>query len=145
MQLGPEVAFAATFYPLEEAGEILRGWRDYVTGAPNEVTSVCVTITFPANPELPEALHDRPVVIVGGVFAGDVDAGLKEMQPLRELGTVLFDMSGPTPYVGVQAGFDPLFPRNELRAYWKSQYLDELARRGDRHDRGPGPGPRRRR
>ena len=36
-------------------------------------------------------------------------------------------MSGPTPYTGVQTGFDPLFPRNELRAYWKSQYLDELS------------------
>ena len=23
-------------------------------------------------------------------------------------------------------GFDALFPRNTLRAYWKSQYLDEL-------------------
>ena len=36
-------------------------------------------------------------------------------------------MSGPTPYVGVQTGFDALFPRDTLRAYWKSQYLDELS------------------
>jgi hypothetical protein len=35
-------------------------------------------------------------------------------------------MSGPTPYAGVQTGFDPLFPRNQLRAYWKSQYVNEL-------------------
>src|SRR5215208_1025359 len=109
--VGPEVAFAATFYPIEE---------------PDEVTSTCVTITFPANPELPEAVHDRPVAIIGGVYAGDVEEGMKVMQPLRELGTPLFDMSGPTPYVGVQTGFDPLFPRDTLRAYWKSQYLNEL-------------------
>jgi FAD/FMN-containing dehydrogenase len=125
--VGPEVAFAATFYPLEDAGEIMRGWRDYVESAPDEVTSVCVTLTFPANPELPEAVHDRPVIIVGGVYVGDVDAGLAEMQPLRELGTPLFDMSGPTPFVGVQTGFDALFPRDTLRAYWKSQYVDELS------------------
>jgi FAD/FMN-containing dehydrogenase len=124
--VGPEVAFAATFYPLEEAAEVMRRWRSYVEAAPDEVTSTCVTITFPANPELPEAVHDRPVIIVGGVYAGDVEAGLAEMQPLRELGTVLFDMSGPTPFVGVQSGFDPLFPRDTLRAYWKSQYVDEL-------------------
>ena len=49
------------------------------------------------------------------------------MAPLRELGTPLFDMSGPTPFTAVQSGFDPLFPRNALRAYWKSQYLDELS------------------
>jgi FAD/FMN-containing dehydrogenase len=126
--VGPEVAFAATFYPIEEAAEVMRRWRSYVESAADEVTSTCVTITFPANPELPEAIHDRPVIIVGAVHSGaDVEAGLAEMQPLRELGTVLFDMSGPTPFVGVQQGFDPLFPRDTLRAYWKSQYLDELS------------------
>jgi FAD/FMN-containing dehydrogenase len=125
-ELGPEVAFAATFYPVEETADVLRRWREYVEQAPNEVTSVCVTITFPANPDLPEAVHDRPVAIIGGVYAGDVEEGMKVMQPLRELGTPLFDMSGPTPFVGVQTGFDPLFPRDTLRAYWKSQYLSEL-------------------
>jgi FAD/FMN-containing dehydrogenase len=125
-ELGPDVAFSATFYPLEDVAQVMRGWRDYVEGAPNEVSSVCVTMTFPANPELPEAIHDRPVVIVGGVYTGDVDAGMEATKPLRELGTPLFDMSGPTPYVGVQQGFDPLFPRNTLHAYWKSQYLDQL-------------------
>jgi FAD/FMN-containing dehydrogenase len=139
--VGPDVAFAATFYPIEELAEVLRGWRAYVEQAPDEVTATCVTMTFPANPELPEAVHDRPVAIIGGVYTGDVEEGMKLMQPLRELGTPLFDMSGPTPYVGVQTGFDPLFPRDTLRAYWKSQYLDELtddaidtiaARAGDR-------------
>jgi hypothetical protein len=48
------------------------------------------------------------------------------MQGLRELGTPLFDMSGPTPYRGVQSGFDPLFPRDALHSYWKSQYLESL-------------------
>jgi FAD/FMN-containing dehydrogenase len=123
---GPIVGFAATFYPLEEIGPILRGWREYVATAPDEVTSVVVTITFPANPELPEVVHDRPVAIVGGVYVGDPEEGLRVMAPLRELGTPLFDMSGPTPFTVVQSGFDPLFPRNTLRAYWKSQYLDEL-------------------
>ena len=126
-ELGPDVAFSATFYPLEEVAQVMRGWRDYVEGAPNEVTSTCVTITFPANPELPEAIHDRPVVIVGGVYAGDVEPGLEAMAPLRSLGTPLFDMSGPTPYLGVQTGFDALFPRNTLHAYWKSQYLERLS------------------
>ena len=97
------------------------------TDAPDEVTSVVVTITFPANPEMPEAVHDRPVAIVGGVYAGDPEEGLRVMAPLRELGTPLFDMSGPTPFTAVQSGFDPLFPRDTLRAYWKSQYLDELS------------------
>src|SRR4051794_35941913 len=31
-------------------------------------------------------VHDRPVAVVGGVYAGDVDERLREMQPRRELG-----------------------------------------------------------
>ncbi len=125
-ELGPDVAFAATIYPLEDAAQIWRGWRDYVTGAPDEVTSSCVSITFPASPDLPPPVHDRACLVVGGVYAGDVEKGLCVMAPLRQLGTPVFDMSGPTPYVGVQSGFDALFPRNALRAYWRSQYVDEL-------------------
>jgi FAD/FMN-containing dehydrogenase len=125
--VGPIVGFAAVFYPIEEAADVMRGWRDYVEGAPNDVTAVCVTLTFPANPDMPEAIHDRPCILIGGVHAGDdPEAGLAEMQPLRELGTALFDMSGPTPYTGVHSGLDPLFPRQTWQAYWKSQYLDEL-------------------
>jgi len=114
-------------YPVEEVGDVLRRWRDYVEQAPDEVTSTCVTITFPAAPDLPEVVHNRAVAVIGGVYAGDVEEGLKVMQPLRELGTVVFDMSGPTPFVGVQTGFDALFPRATLRSYWKSQYLEELS------------------
>ena len=125
-ELGPEVAVAAVMYPIEDVADVLRKWRDYVEQAPDEVTSACVTVTFPANPEMPAAVHDRPVAIVGGVYAGEVEEGMRVMEPLRELGSVLFDMSGPTPFVGVQSGFDPLFPRNRLRAYWKALHLKAL-------------------
>ncbi|HEU0086867.1 MAG TPA: FAD-binding protein [Pseudonocardiaceae bacterium] len=130
--VGPVVAFAAPCYPLEDVAGVLRGWRDYVPGTPDEVSSVVVTLTFPAVPELPEVLHNRPCVVVGGVYAagsGDVspEDAMQVLAPLRQLGTPVFDMSQPMPYTMVQSGFDPLFPRNTLRAYWKSQYLGELS------------------
>jgi FAD/FMN-containing dehydrogenase len=124
--LGPTVAAATVFYPLEDLAQVLRKWRAYVTEAPNEVTSVCVTITFPADPAMPEAIHDRPVAIIAGIYAGDPDEGMRVMQPLRELGEPLVDASQPTPFTTVQSDFDPLFPRNQLHAYWKSTYLNEL-------------------
>jgi FAD/FMN-containing dehydrogenase len=125
--VGPMIAFAGTFYPIEEAADVMRGWRAYVEQAPNEVTATCVTITFPADPAMPETVHDRAIIIVGGAAAGDADEWMPKLQPLRELGTPLLDISQPTPFVGVQTAFDALFPRNQLRAYWKSLYLDELS------------------
>jgi FAD binding domain/Berberine and berberine like len=124
--VGPIVASAATFYPLEDVDDVMRGWRDYVAGAPDEVTSVILTITMPAAPELPEVMHNRACVIAAGMYSGDPDDGMTAMAPLRELDTPLFDMSQPMPFTMVQSGFDAFFPRNTLRAYWKSQYLTDL-------------------
>jgi len=125
-EVGPTVAFAATFYPVEEAGHVMRGWRDYLAGAPDEVTSVCLSITFPAVPELPPVVHDRECLIVGALYTGDPDEGMRILDPVRHLGTPLFDMSQPMPFTAVQQGFDALFPRNQLHAYWKSRYLPSL-------------------
>jgi Berberine and berberine like len=61
------------------------------------------------------------------VYAGDPDEGMPRLQPFRELGTPLVDLSQPMPFTAVQAAFDPLFPRGELQAYWKTQYLNELS------------------
>jgi hypothetical protein len=127
-ELGPIVPFAAVFYPIEAGAQVLRAWRDYVQAAPDEVTSVSLTITMPAAPGLPEAVHNRACMVIGGVYAGlDLDEGMRVLQPLRELGSALVDISQPTPYVAVQSAFDPFFPRGQLHAYWKSQYLNELS------------------
>ena len=124
--LGPTVAFAGVFYSTRDAGEILPRWRDHVADAPDEVTSVAVGISMPADPTLPEPVHNQSCLVIGGVFVGDVDEGMKVLQPLRELGTPLADISGPTPFVGVNSAFDPFFPMGTYQSYWKAQNLDTL-------------------
>jgi hypothetical protein len=124
--LGPIVAFAGVMYSSRDAGEILPRWRDHVADAPDEVTSVAVGISMPADPSLPEAVHNQSCLIVGGVYAGQVDEGMKVLQPLRELGTPLADITGPTPFVGVNSAFDPFFPMGTYQSYWKAQNLDTL-------------------
>jgi hypothetical protein len=47
------------------------------------------------------------------------------VQPLRELGEPLIDLSGPWPWLGLQSGFDALFPKGGFY-YWKSRALAEL-------------------
>jgi FAD/FMN-containing dehydrogenase len=124
--LGPTVAFAGVFYSSRDAGEILPRWRDHVADAPDEVTSVAVGISMPDDPSLPEPVHNQSCLVIGGVYVGDVDEGMKVLQPLRELGTPLADISGPTPFVGVNSAFDPFFPMGTYQSYWKAQNLDTL-------------------
>jgi hypothetical protein len=86
-----------------------------------------VSLTFPPDAPLPEPVRGRACVVLGAVHAGDVEEGMKALQPLREIGSPLADLSQPVPYRFVQSSFDALFPRGALRCYWKSQYLDELS------------------
>jgi hypothetical protein len=124
--LGPIVAFAGVMYRTSDAAVVLRRWRDHISNAPDEVTSVAVGITMPADPTLPEAVHDQSCLVIGGVYTGDVDEGMKVLQPLRELGTPLADISQPMPFSAVNAAFDPFFPMGVYQSYWKAQNLDTL-------------------
>ena len=124
--VGPIVGFAGVFYPVEDMASVLRGFRDYVETAPDEVTPVALSITMPAAPHLPEPIHDRACLVVGAVYTGDPNEGMQVLHPLRELGTPLADISQPMPYRIVQSAFDPLFPRQHFRSYWKSTFLSEL-------------------
>jgi FAD/FMN-containing dehydrogenase len=60
------------------------------------------------------------------VYAGDVNEGMNVMQPLREFGTPLADISQPMPFTVVQSAFDGFFPMGKLHSYWKAQHLPAL-------------------
>lgn len=123
--VGPEVMVSAVFYPLEEMRAVVPAWRDYMAQAPDELSSLAICWSVPAAEPFPPEHHGRAVVIVAGAYAGPVDEGAPVIQPLRELGQPLVDLSGPWPWVALQSGFDALFPKGGLY-YWKSRALDEL-------------------
>jgi hypothetical protein len=123
---GPIVAFAGLFYPVADAAKILPRWRDYCEGAPDEVTSLTVAITMPEDPHLPPAIHNQACLVVGGVYVGPPEEGMRVMQPLRELGKPLADISQPMPFSAVQTAFDGFFPMGRLQSYWKAQNLASL-------------------
>lgn len=142
--VGPMVFAAQPMYAAEDAREVLRGWREFVAEAPDEVTSSVIVITMPAAPLLPEAVHDRAVVVPGALYAGPPAEGERALKPLRELRAPLADLSGVLPYRALQSAFDAFFPRGQWRSYWKSTFLSELPDAAvdllaDRALKRPGP------
>ena len=124
--VGPIVQLCAPFYALEDGPKVLRAWRDFTTTAPDEVSSLVVIWSVPDVEAFPAELRRRPVVIVATVYAGPVEEGARIMQPLREIATPLLDLSGPVPYTGIQASFDPFFPKGRLY-YWKSTNVHDFS------------------
>jgi FAD/FMN-containing dehydrogenase len=124
--LGPEVFTLNVAYPLEDAARVLAGWRDAVADAPDELSTAGFIWSLPVADELPAPLRGAPYVGVGGMWAGDPQAGEQATRALRTLATPLLDMSGAMPYLDFQASLDPYFPAG-VRRYWKALYLDGLS------------------
>jgi FAD/FMN-containing dehydrogenase len=124
--LGPMVMVGAVFYPFEDVKTLLPAWRDCVASAPRELSSIALCWSVPPHEPFPVEHHGRPVFVVAGMYAGPVEEGEPIVQPLRELGEPLIDLSGPWPWLGLQSGFDALYPKGGLY-YWKSRALAGLS------------------
>lgn len=129
--VGPEVYFAAQFFDLADAPSTMRGWRDFMEAAPDDISSLAFFWTVPRHEAFPEAIRGRKVLLYGALHAGSAAEGEAATAALRSIGTPILDMSGPGPYCAWQAGFDPFFTRGpvhaDLYAYWKSLYLGGLS------------------
>jgi FAD/FMN-containing dehydrogenase len=125
--VGPVVMFLAPVYRAEDAPRVMRGWRDFMATAPDEIGGTLVEFsTIAATPEYPEEAWGAKVITLAGVWAGPADEGERAVQPLRELADPLLDFSGQMPYCEVQRLYDGLFPKGVHRAYFKSVYLNDL-------------------
>ena len=124
--VGPMVTLCAPWYSAETAQEVLPAWRDFMATAPEELSSQVLFWTVPPVPDFPEEAHGKRVVILAAVYIGPTEEGKRIIQPLRELGTPLVDLSGPIPWTVVQSAFDPFFPKGEQLYYFKSRYLSNL-------------------
>ena len=139
--VGPTIMFLAPFYRAEEAPRVMRGWRDFMATAPDEIGGSLVEFsTIPEGPDYPEETWGAKVIAVAGVWAGAADEGERAVQPLRELADPLLDFSARMSYCDVQRIYDPMFPKGAHRAYFKSIYLNWPGRRDDRRDRAARDG-----
>jgi FAD/FMN-containing dehydrogenase len=123
--LGTQVLAGPIFWPMEQSGEVLRFYRDWVAEAPDELMSLVVHRKAPPLPIVPEELHGKPVVMVIPCWAGDVEEGEKFIRPLREFGSPVADVCMPKPYLTHQAMLDPSFPPGRWY-YFKSCDVAEL-------------------
>jgi FAD/FMN-containing dehydrogenase len=124
--VGPMVMLCAPWYPVDNAKEILIRWREFMKNAPEELASNAFFWTVPPSPPFPESAYGKRAVVIGAVHTGPVEEGQRVVQPLRELGTPLYDLSTPLPWTAVQAAFDPFFPKGGRQYHFKSRYLKNL-------------------
>jgi len=108
--VGPIVLAGPVFWPMEESPNVLRFYREWISGAPDELMTIVVHRKAPPLPFVPAELHGKLVVIVICCYAGAVEEGEKVVRPLKEFGSPVLDLCEPKPFLDHQAMFDPSFP-----------------------------------
>lgn len=124
--LGPMIYAAAPIYPLAAGAEILRKWVAWTRTVDDRVTTRALFWTFPDDEHLPDPIRGQDATILAALYAGPADEGERVLQPLREMGEPLVDLSAAQPYRTAQSNFDPFFVKGGMRSYWKSIYLDGI-------------------
>jgi FAD/FMN-containing dehydrogenase len=124
--VGPTVIAGPVFWAAEDASAVMRFYREFVADAPDELGTVIRLGTIPPLPTIRHELHFRPAIAVVCCCAGPVQDGERIVRALRQFGTPLVDLVGPTLYVDHQSGIDVTVPHG-WHYYWKGTNLTGLS------------------
>ena len=141
--LGPTIYAGPVFYPADAAHDLLRTFREWAPGAPDDVTALVNLTTAPPLPVIPEEWHGKKVAALIAASAGPVDAGDGLLGGFRGVAEPIADLLGPMPYHVIQTLIDPLWPKG-IHAYFKATNLarlddDLIDRLCQFHLAAPGP------
>ena len=113
----PTFAGGMVLYPMDQARDVLRFYRDYSQSAPDDLTAFAGLLTTP---------DGLDVVAIIAAWFGPAEQAEKQLAPLRTFGSPVADLIGQLSYRDLQTMFDPACPAG-LRRYWKSGYFPELS------------------
>jgi FAD/FMN-containing dehydrogenase len=81
--LGPEVMSGLIVYPLTQARDLIKRYRDIAAASPDELTCWFVVRAAPPLPFLPKEVHGTGIIVFAACYAGPMDAADRAMKPLR--------------------------------------------------------------
>ena len=108
--LGTQVLAGPIVWPMSKSAEVLRFYRDWVAGAPDELMTIVVHRKAPPLDFIPAEFRGEPVVVVVCCWVGDPEEGERVLRPLRRFSSPVVDVCQPKPYLAHQEMFDPAFP-----------------------------------
>ncbi|TDE13100.1 FAD-binding oxidoreductase [Jiangella asiatica] len=113
------------FFELDDAGDVLRFYRDFIQDAPEQFGGFPAFQIAPPLPFIPENRHGDPFLAFVTCWAGPLEEGEQVVKPLRDVAPVVAEHVGPMPYPALNSAFDGLVPPG-LQHYWKANFVTEL-------------------
>ncbi len=115
-----------TLWPLEQAPEVMRWYRDFITEASEDLNGFFAFLTVPPAPPFPQHLHLEKMCGVVWCYTGPAQRAEEVFAPVQELGPPALHGIQPMPYPALQSAFDALYPPG-LQWYWRADFVNELS------------------
>lgn len=112
------------FWPVDQTEKIMRWYRDWLPGVPEDVYAFFVTAEVPGDPFPPE-IHGEKVCGLMWCIIDSHNEAESFLKTAREVEKPLFEHVGPMSYPMLQSMFDGLYPTG-MQWYWKGDFIREL-------------------
>ena len=113
-------------WPIEQAADLLKFWRDFILTAPEDINGWFGFVTVPPAPPFPEAFQLKKMCAIVWCYTGPQEQAEERFASIRAFGTPVIDFAGPIPWPALQSLFDALYPPG-MQWYWKADFFNELS------------------
>jgi FAD/FMN-containing dehydrogenase len=124
--LSPLVMAGLVVHSFDDAASVIRFFREFTEGAPDEVCCLLLLRPAPPAPFLPTEVHGRMIAGIAACYVGTVEDGERALRPVMQFGNPIGHNLAPKPFISFQKMFDAGQP-NGRQYYWRSEYMSELS------------------
>src|SRR5215471_7220641 len=114
----PQVLGGLVLYPLDQARDMLRFYRDFCTTLPDEAEAFAALLTAP---------QGMPVGAMLLGYNGPISEGENVLAPARQFGKPIADLVVPMPYSSRQMILDDPNATHGLQRYWRSALTEAIS------------------
>jgi FAD binding domain/Berberine and berberine like len=120
-----DVVGGPTFWPIEQAGEVLAAYREFLPSLPRNATGFFCFHTVPPAPPFPEEIHMRLVCGIVWCIVGSDEEAERAMAPMLAVGSPLMHGVGRMPLPALNSAFDGLYGPGD-QWYWRADFVNEI-------------------
>ena len=113
-----DVLGGLVLYPLDQAADMLRFYRDFCPTLPDEAEAYAGLLTSP---------DGIPVGAMVLGYNGPIAEGERVLAPARRFGKPVADLVAPMPYVARQSMLDAPNAVHGLHRYWRSAFTERIS------------------
>ncbi|HEY6283065.1 MAG TPA: FAD-binding oxidoreductase [Nitrososphaerales archaeon] len=120
------VVAGPTFWPIQQAEEVLKWYRDFLPEAPEELNGFFAFLSVPPAPPFPEDLWSKKMAAVVWCYLGSQEEADRLLAPARKVGKMAMYGLQRMPFTALQSAFDGLYPPGH-QWYWRADFVKTIS------------------